>query len=1199
MEQAGVQLIAQGANVYIGDMKSATHATDAFVDGTEKGGRRVSAAGQVMIGALRDIGRMATQAFVEAARATAAFIGDSIGLAGDFEQGMREFQAVAGSDVDTSGLEQFKDLFLDIGKRLPVSTKEVQKAAIEMVKGGIDPAIIAAGGLEQNIQFAAAAMKGDLVGAAEISAKILGGWTRVGATAAEQAEFLTHSTDLLTKAANASTVDVKELALGIFNAQGIAKVAGVSFDDLTTTLAALSPRFESASQAGNSLKNMIARLQPTTKPATVAMRSLGLITEEGNNKFYDAAGNFVGMSKAGQLLQDSLKGLTKQQKAAVLQTIFGNDAMGSAAGLAELGAAGYEEMAAKMEKANGVAATAALIQGSFNTKLDNAKGSIEALQITIGSALLPILGDLLDNYISPAINAVTTFADKIFSATDPLLTFAQSIGALSPELSTIAFYLIDLLRNGEDLGGWLATTPALFQDLVGVVQAVSREFVTLSDAFDQGGISGLIDQLLSDIGAAIPGIQAALLGWGQALIDWIAPYIPPMLDALGDAVDTAWDWVVDQVPQWIAQLGEWGQAFVDFVAPYIPPLLDELKGLVVEAGAWIKGEAPKWGQQLLAWGDEFVAWIQPAIPPMLAELGRLGDQFLGWIGDQAAPLLKRFLDWKDAFVAWIPGATVQFLAEWPKVLDEFLDWIGESAGPLLLQLGDWALSFTEWIIPMIPGFLKTLGAVTIALGIFIAETAVVLSKKVLEWTIAMTGWIVTDAIPRLAKALGALWSDFNDWGMKLQDDIGKWMMAVGKSLVDGIKSGVSNAWSSFTGWVHDRVMELPAAVRAALGISSPSKVFAEIGRQTIAGWQTGWQTGIPAAIQAVRSGAETFIETFIDNDIADTLMGLGMDAMDGFADGLAKGMKVVVKEIDEISKGIEDRFKDATESWSPSQRMVPIGQSIMQGIMMGMTETLPALKDQIAAISEDLASQFEGIGESIQDAIASGFGATASIDRQIAKNLDSFKDIPDAYRMYTEGALLEAQSQATGFLDPTEGAKFFAMRSKQILEYSKLQKELNEAATEEDRKRIEQQMLLINAAQTAEIAQYNATMAGKQSITEEIMSQINALMAGFTEFDLTDEQIKMVDQLATMLDQLRPTGGRNDAYANPTEWMADVPNYMAPVVSPPPTPVQLAPPPPGKTRGDTSTTNVNMPIYTNNSPAALQQSWAVMQASMP
>src|SRR6188768_216712 len=113
LEQAGVQLIAQGADAYNADLKNAMGATNSFVDATEKGGGRVSGAGQVMIGALRQVGSIAVEAFAKAARATAEFIGDSISLAGDFESGMLNFQAVAGKDVDAKGLEQFRDLFLD------------------------------------------------------------------------------------------------------------------------------------------------------------------------------------------------------------------------------------------------------------------------------------------------------------------------------------------------------------------------------------------------------------------------------------------------------------------------------------------------------------------------------------------------------------------------------------------------------------------------------------------------------------------------------------------------------------------------------------------------------------------------------------------------------------------------------------------------------------------------------------------------------------------------------------------------------------------------------------------------------------------------------------------------------------------------------------------------------------------------------
>ena len=194
LQQAGVELVAQGLSGFVSDMGKANNAVSNFGDaGAKSAGAFQKGFGEVVTGALRQVGALAVDALGKAAMATGAFLKDSIGLAGDFQQGMLEFQAVAGKDVDTKGLDQFHDLFIQLGKDLPVSTSEVQKAAIEMVKGGIDPATIAAGGLRQNIQFAAAAMGGDLTAAAEVSAKILGGWADANATAAEKSAFLSKS----------------------------------------------------------------------------------------------------------------------------------------------------------------------------------------------------------------------------------------------------------------------------------------------------------------------------------------------------------------------------------------------------------------------------------------------------------------------------------------------------------------------------------------------------------------------------------------------------------------------------------------------------------------------------------------------------------------------------------------------------------------------------------------------------------------------------------------------------------------------------------------------------------------------------------------------------------------------------------------------------------------------------------------------
>jgi TP901 family phage tail tape measure protein len=466
----------------------------------EGAGGGFSSLKEVATGALREVGSLAVDALGKAASAVGGFLKDSVSAASGFQSGMLEFQAVAGKGVDTTGLQQFHDLFISLGKELPVSTADVQKAAIELVKGGIDPATVAAGGLEQTIKFAAAAMGGDLSAAAEVSAKVVGGWAAVTATAQEKADLLTHSTDLLTKAANASTVDVHDLALGLYNVQGTAKTMGMTLDETTTTLAELAPRFSSANTAGSSLRNMMVRLQPTTKSATAAMEALGLITADGSNKFFDAQGKFVGVAKASDLLKNALVGMTDADRTMALQTVFGNDAMNAAAALADMGATGYNNMAAAMENANGVSGNAALKQQGLSTAMDNFKGSIEALQITVGEVLLPVLTDLFNNVLSKGVNIVTDFATAIFSADDPILALVQSVDALAPGLGSVIGYLAAFITEGDSMNDFLTTTPPLFQTVVDFIQT------TLPQAID------FVNQHWEEFKGALIALGAVLAG---------------------------------------------------------------------------------------------------------------------------------------------------------------------------------------------------------------------------------------------------------------------------------------------------------------------------------------------------------------------------------------------------------------------------------------------------------------------------------------------------------------------------------------------------------------------------------------------------------------------------------------------------------------------------------------------------------------
>lgn len=492
----------QGVGDLGDDAKKAGKGTEDLGENAKKGASGLDWLKETAIGAARELGGKLLNAAQEAGQAIVQFIGDSISKAGDFEQQMNRFASVTGDALAESGtsLEQFKDLFISLGRELPVSTAAVQQAAIEMAKGGIDPATIAAGGLRDVLNLAAAGEL-EIADAAEIASKQMGVWVGVSASAAEKSAFLTQSVDLLSQAANASTVDVGDLALGLSNTGKVADIAGLSFRETVTTMAMISSGFSSAADAGTSLKTLLSRLQPTTNSAADAFKSLNLLTAEGKSVFYDATGAFIGMDKAAGILQQSLAGMSDAQKTTALTAAFGSDAIRAAAMIAEGGAAGYEKMAAEMLKAGSAAVQAAKKQQGFNVAMDNAGGSLEALQIVVASAALPALTSLV-NAGAGAINMFTDFADATMQGKTALSAIGAILNAaLVPAIAaagaaTLAYAYTQIPALLLALPGLIATVSATATAFIAQAAAVAlaaAPFVVIAAAV--GGVVLVLGQL--------------------------------------------------------------------------------------------------------------------------------------------------------------------------------------------------------------------------------------------------------------------------------------------------------------------------------------------------------------------------------------------------------------------------------------------------------------------------------------------------------------------------------------------------------------------------------------------------------------------------------------------------------------------------------------------------------------------------------
>lgn len=492
-------------------------------DSAQKAGGGFSALKEIGIGALRHIGTMA----IEAAAGIGKFVGDSIGAASNFEASMFGLESVTGSALANAGfsLDDVREKALQLGADTQFSAQQAVEAMTNLAKGGVPVVDIMNGATDATLALASATGL-DLAQSAEIVAKQLGVWSETGVTAAEV-------TDLLASAANASVVDVDDLALGLANAGGTAKTAGVEFDDLVQTMALIAPNFSSASDAGTSLKTFISRLIPTTDTATEAMIALGLATEDGKSRFFDAQGAFIGMEQASILLQQATAGLSQEEKLLAFNTIFGADAIRTAAAVANAGGEGFNAMGLAMEESGGAAAAAAIKNQGFAFAMKQLKGSVETVQIVLGTMLLPLLTEFLNNVVVPGVNQILAFVQAVSSSDDPMATLAQAIGLPVGALTTF----IGIIQTAI---GWFSQSGSALTGLSGIWQSLQAIITTVASTI-QGIVTVVFGAIAGFLATHSGEIQATIqTAWGtiQSIYTTITQIIQATIGVWGQAINS-------------------------------------------------------------------------------------------------------------------------------------------------------------------------------------------------------------------------------------------------------------------------------------------------------------------------------------------------------------------------------------------------------------------------------------------------------------------------------------------------------------------------------------------------------------------------------------------------------------------------------------------------------------------------------------
>lgn len=413
-------------------------------------------------------------------------LGAAVKSAASFEASLSGIQAVSGAT--NKEMEGIRQTALRLGKDTVFSATEASGAMEALIKAGVSTQDVMTGAADATVNLAAAGGV-DLTTAAEIAANALNQFNLKGSD-------MVHVSDLIAGAANASAIDVTDFGFSLSQAGAVANLTGIKFDDLAVAIAEMGQAGIKGSDAGTSLKTLLTNLIPTTDKQVGLMEDLGLITvkagvsmqdmvakglkpastsfndvndalqvyaeKQGSgavgtqknraaalalgqemgvvgNAFFDASGKAKSLKDIQELLFQSTKGLTEEQRLNTLNILFGSDAIRAAGVLAKEGAKGYDQMAASMGKvtASDVAATRL---DNLNGSIEQLKGSFETMSITIGEVFLPIVRKIVD-----AVTAIINIFNNLPQPVQKTIAVMIGLGSATSLLTGIFIKLLFVL----------------------------------------------------------------------------------------------------------------------------------------------------------------------------------------------------------------------------------------------------------------------------------------------------------------------------------------------------------------------------------------------------------------------------------------------------------------------------------------------------------------------------------------------------------------------------------------------------------------------------------------------------------------------------------------------------------------------------------------------------------------------------------
>lgn len=593
------------------------------------------------------------------------------------------------------------------------------------------------------------------------------------------------------------------------------------------------------------------------------------------------------------------------------------------------------------------------------TNVATAIGNVFSQGKDTGDSFLDSLVEITDQFAKwtdsdEGREAISTWFED---AKDLASTLGEFIGDIAEK-----FDEWDTDRNREDFNDMLDTVGSIVTGVMSIVTGLNAAADWLADMVDSA--NNLQDNLLGGIGDWFSG-QFAEIGdiWGgltsglgeawAAVSGWwsgtFVPFIQNLPAQVGELLSGLWSgltgglgeawaavqgwWTGTMLPffqnlpvqigQFITQVGQW---FLRLPGMIITALL----GLPALLGGLFASAFTTLGPIVGAGIQTVVTFVASLPGRILAALASLGGLLAGWARgawNAAYSAVVSTVARIFSFVATIPGRIARgvaslggLLAGWARnawnaaynaitgVVGRIISYVGGIPGRIVRGVGSLGGMLAGWARN---AWNAAYNAITGVVG------------RIISYVAGIPG--------RIMGALG---------------NLGSLLYSAGQNIVQGLYNGLTSAWGRVTSWASNAASGLASGVRKVLGIGSPSKVFAEIGKWTAEGFIVGFR-------KQAEQGRGAFKE-------------LSASTVNSLTDGLAKGSKEAGAETKRILAKVSDMQVQAIKS---NQRALANTVTSARKSLSGIRET---------STVKDLKRYYSAVNATVRD---SGAALRATIKK--------------------------------------------------------------------------------------------------------------------------------------------------------------------------------------------------------------------------